>query len=155
MFIFVGMIIPVVKILLKLIYNSLSKESGTRQWIEYFLPENLKDLPTEPSKVKKALFAKVRVTSQINSYLAIMISFGGLFPPLAVIAAIAVITISYYEELNFGRLLLEARSLGKCCLWVSSRVFFIIVMSLLSPFIPLSPLLVYRYLALLSFPCFK
>jgi hypothetical protein len=114
MFIFVGMIIPVGKIFLKLIYNSLSKEtSRTRGWIEYFLPENLKDLPSEPSRVKKALFAKVRVTSQINSYLAIMISFGGLFPPLAVIAAIAVITISYYEELNFGRLLLEARSLGE------------------------------------------
>jgi Leucine-rich repeat (LRR) protein len=112
MFVFVGIVIPMIKILMKLAYDRLPNGSMSRKYLEWMIPENLKDLVPDQPAFQKPVFAKLRMTSQINSYLAIMISFGGLFPPLAVLAAFAIILITYYEELNFGRILTESRKLG-------------------------------------------
>jgi hypothetical protein len=81
-------------------------------WFEYFLPENLKTLKSNKDSHQPMLFAKLKLTTQLSSYLAIMIAIGGLFPPLTVIGCVTVITITYYEELMIGRLLFESNRLG-------------------------------------------
>jgi hypothetical protein len=60
----------------------------------------------------QVLFNKIRLTVQINSYFAILISFGALFPPLALIAGIAILSITYFEEYNIGHFLVSIRSYG-------------------------------------------
>jgi hypothetical protein len=79
------------------------------------------------------LFAKLFVIIQINSYLTILVAFGGaLFPPLAVIACCSVYSITYFEELSIGYLLLKAREREKgiqqvegaegCYLWYEEQL---------------------------------
>ena len=58
---------------------------------------------------KVMLFSKFTMTIQINSYLTILMCFGALFPPLAIIAAISIYSITYFEELWIGWLLQESR----------------------------------------------
>jgi hypothetical protein len=83
--------------------------------ITYLLPHSLRDLTPKPSFLQKqqiVLFDKNRVSVRINSYLVVMMSFGALFPPLAVVICVAVITVTVYEEMVIGRLLYESERLG-------------------------------------------
>jgi hypothetical protein len=134
MFILIGIIIPCAKILLKLVYDRLlHPESNAEEpdWdnsqssasismkqtpvgycsaclltvVALFLPEPLKPLHPQPIEQQPLLFNKLRLTVQINSYLAIAITFGSLFPPLALIAGISVIMLITFEELSLGKLL--------------------------------------------------
>eukprot|EP01040_Poterioochromonas_malhamensis_P020802 gene20802-24930_t len=58
------------------------------------------------------LFSKLKLTVNMNSYLAIILSFGTLFPPLAFIGYIAICIISVYEESNIARVLIESIRCG-------------------------------------------
>jgi Leucine-rich repeat (LRR) protein/uncharacterized membrane protein len=170
MFLFVGIIIPAMKIGVKLFYdylvelekNTKNVEGGNTQkktsflknliWlVEKVLPEYFKPLApaqsvsndkgnendcihasplsavtsdlgndnssSSPSDVqgrtqKKFLFSKIQFTVQINSYLAILVTFGALFPLLAVTACLAIYCVTFYEELSLGRLITQARGLS-------------------------------------------
>jgi hypothetical protein len=112
MFIFVGLLLPTAKLCLKYVYDRLSTDHRYYRWVEVFLPENLKKLTPVRSKENHLLFAKLHISVQINSYLTIMVAFGALFPPLALIACLSVVIITYYEEHVLGRLLVEAAKLG-------------------------------------------
>jgi hypothetical protein len=112
MFIFVGLLLPSMKLCLKYFYDHLSADHPYHKWIEVFIPENLKKLTPVRSKENHLLFAKLHISVQINSYLTIMVSFGALFPPLAFIACLSIVFITYYEEHVLGRLLIESTKLG-------------------------------------------
>jgi hypothetical protein len=87
-------------------------------WLfHYILPDTLKNLtPSSPMKDDSRrcciIFNKNRLTVRLNAYLVIMMTFGALFPPLAVIICVTIITITIYEEIVIGRLLYESERLG-------------------------------------------
>ncbi len=71
---------------------------------------------------KPRLFSKLTMTVQINSYLTILMCFGALFPPLALIAAMSIYSITYFEELCIGWLLTETRRLGFGYAWYEEQI---------------------------------
>jgi Leucine-rich repeat (LRR) protein len=91
----------------------LKETSWTYRLLAAVLPDNLKDFtPTPPTNKPVILFDKNRLAVKINSSLVVMVSFGALFPPLAVIICVTIITITIYEEIVIGRLLYESERLG-------------------------------------------
>jgi Leucine-rich repeat (LRR) protein len=92
------------------------KQSFALTLVKTFLPTNLQELPdyTNPNDVidrKITLFNKIKFLTILSSSLVIMIVFGILFPPLALVGAISLILLSFYEEMVIGRILTEARKL--------------------------------------------
>jgi hypothetical protein len=149
MFILIGIIIPCAKVFMKLLYDRLlhpesnaeepdwdSSRSGASTSMKQtptgccsrgllsvvvlFLPGPLKALKSQPTEQQPLLFNKLRLTVQINSYLATAITFGSLFPPLALIAGISVIVLITFEELSLGKLLFDARKAGYG--WYEERI---------------------------------
>ena len=78
---------------------------------------NLKSLSTKSQHIEEeftdhVLFDKNRLSVRMNSYLVVMMSFGALFPPLALIICMTIFTVTIYEEIVIGRLLYESERLG-------------------------------------------
>jgi Leucine-rich repeat (LRR) protein len=93
--------------------NLLQKSSLQYRFLVSILPDNLKELtPEKPKDRKVNLFDKNRLAVKLNSALVIMMSFGTLFPPLALMICTTIITVTYYEETVLGRLLYESEKLG-------------------------------------------
>jgi hypothetical protein len=84
----------------------------------HLTPDSLKDLtpfsPIKDSSTQKhyVIFNKNRLSVRINSYLIVMMSFGVLFPPLALIICVSINIVTIYEEIVIGRLLMESERLG-------------------------------------------
>eukprot|EP01040_Poterioochromonas_malhamensis_P014417 gene14417-15958_t len=79
------------------------------------LPYNLQNLVPEPSyEVRSALllFDKNRLVVRLNAYLAVFMSFGVLFPPLAIITCISAFSLTVYEETIIGRLYYDSEKLN-------------------------------------------
>jgi hypothetical protein len=112
MFILVGIVIPVLKLLGKWLYDRSQRDSLRRRYLELLIPEYFQPLQEVKGTQEVLLFSKLRFTVQINSYLTIFMSFGALFPPLAIIGGITVFAISYFEELSIGKLLTDSREAG-------------------------------------------
>ncbi len=117
-----------------------------RRLIELFLPEYFKDFQSDikpaltegrdtltsetmysrtifiGGEKKKLLFSKLTMTIHINSYLTILMCFGALFPPLALIAVLTIFSITYFEELWIGWLLTETRNLGLGYMWYEEQI---------------------------------
>jgi hypothetical protein len=58
------------------------------------------------------LFQRDRYVVRVIGLLAVLISFGVVFPPLGVMVAFAIISITYFEQLVIGRILCESKRLG-------------------------------------------
>jgi hypothetical protein len=127
MFIIVSLLLPLMKILCKLWHSRLTALSTSsapssaavhlQTFLERFiLPEYYKPLKAFPGRFSDgtvpALFAKLQFAVSINSYLTIFVAFGALFPPLAIIACFSVYSLTYYEELSIGWLLIQSRKTG-------------------------------------------
>jgi Leucine-rich repeat (LRR) protein len=112
MFILVGVVIPLLKLLGKWCYDRSLPDSLLRKYLELLVPEYFKPLQEVKSTQEIILFSKLRFTVQVNSYVTIFMTFGTLFPPLAVIGGFSVCVISYFEELSVGRLLTNSREAG-------------------------------------------
>lgn len=161
MFIIVGMVIPVCKLVIKSLHThyrmvlaKLKQEQRQQQnaeisnnvnkqmlkfpqnWIYFFidalLPYNLRPLstiahttpkkkkgkdssPSEPfspiAATQYPLFEKHRFIVRITSHLAIFLSYGVIFPPLAAIICLATMINTFYEEYVIGRLVTKAFAL--------------------------------------------
>ncbi len=157
MFILAGIIIPSMKLGLKMVYDRIRTHESERSkrlrvLLDLVVPEYFKDLRSdlperlttdnndsiityketivasrtmfvgEGEKQKKPLFSKLTMTVQMNSYLTILMCFGALFPPLALIAAISMYSITYFEELWIGWLLTETRGLGLGYGWYEEQI---------------------------------
>jgi Leucine-rich repeat (LRR) protein len=96
--------------------NNSTSESLSRPSSDRSLPQSsLSSLPVSESNSpllapNQIIFSKAKLTIQINSYLAIMISFGALFPPLAFLACLTIIIVTIYEEIVLGHLLTKIRA---------------------------------------------
>jgi hypothetical protein len=58
------------------------------------------------------IFNRNRFVVRVVGFLALLISFGVVFPPLGVVMALAIVSISYFEQLDIGRILHESGELG-------------------------------------------
>jgi hypothetical protein len=95
--------------------QSVSNDSIRISALSSVTSEVVNDSSTSTSKEriqKKFLFSKIQFTVQMNSYLAILVTFGALFPLLAVTACLAIYCVTFYEELSLGRLITQARALS-------------------------------------------
>jgi hypothetical protein len=63
-------------------------------------------------KAMTPIFNRNRFVVRVVGFLALLISFGVVFPPLGVVMALAIVSISYFEQLNIGRILHESGELG-------------------------------------------
>jgi hypothetical protein len=94
------------------------KKSFLLSLLLHLTPDSLKDLtpfsPIKDTSTQKhyVIFNKNRLSVRINSYLIVMMSFGALFPPLALIICVSIIIVTIYEEIVIGRLLMESERLG-------------------------------------------
>jgi Leucine-rich repeat (LRR) protein len=115
-FIYIGFLRPLRMVVLKYCYDYSIKHYGTTSKLfrvsDALLPRILKNVEKERTDSEKVLYSKLSLTTQLSSYLAIIIVFGGLFPPLAVIGCISVIIMTYCEQLLIGRVLYESSRLG-------------------------------------------
>jgi hypothetical protein len=124
-FVYIGFLRPLRLLFLRYCYSYSLKHYGPNSNLfrisNRLLPRILRNLETEKKDEGFAvLYSKLSLTTQLSSFLAIIIVFGGLFPPLAVIGCISVIIMTYCEQLLIGRVLYEGNRLG--CSWYKDKL---------------------------------
>lgn len=115
-FILSGFGIPLKDFLLKLWHNYLiSKPKSGNGWtetmvtlLERMMSFRLVFPNIDMDKMNThqvILFDRLKFSGQISSFLAVVIIYGTLFPPLAIIGCFTLFIMIYYEELMLGKLL--------------------------------------------------
>jgi hypothetical protein len=133
MFVIVGAINPLLTLCLQYLYNRYddnnleqdatgSSPVRAKTWWEgkvfafadALLPLRWKSLTAAPPMDTDhfRLLANDRLVVRFSSYLAILLAFGVLFPPLAVVAVVSVYAITYFEQFAISRLLVKSKALG-------------------------------------------
>jgi hypothetical protein len=136
-----GFFLPLLKIVGKRVYDLYSsdtvseelKSSWISQRIAKVAPLGFRDFYAHPSSLYPneissecvddtemrgvllnvaPLFQRDRYVVRVIGLLAVLISFGVVFPPLGVMVALAIISITYFEQLVIGRILCESKRLG-------------------------------------------
>jgi hypothetical protein len=89
------------------------EHSKSFKFFDYFTPQILKNLklPDDFDKSKQ-FYSRLTLTTHFSSYFIIVIIFGGLFPPLAVIGCVSVILAIYLDQILLGRFLYECSQKG-------------------------------------------
>ena len=133
MFVFVGAISPLLNTLLIWIHYKycleMKNEMNTNKEmltissvifriVDFLLPNRWKTLSSihEQSGIleimkQTKLLVNDRLLVKITSYLAILLAFGVVFPPLAVIIVCSIFVITYIEQYSLSRSLVESRIL--------------------------------------------
>jgi hypothetical protein len=127
MFTLVGIVLPLIIMYLQHLYNKYDPndrygadkkpltnyERIVFQCVDYLLPMRWKPLtPNPPRDVNTfKLLPTERIVVRFSAYLAILLVYGVVFPPLAVIAMISIYSITYFEEFTMSRLLVESKAL--------------------------------------------
>jgi uncharacterized membrane protein len=113
-FCYVGFLRPLKHLFTKLGYDYCYTKYGQRSklWktFRYFLPKTLQNLQPEVSS--RPVYQRLSITIQLSSYFAIIVVFGTLFPPLAVIGSVSVLSMIFVEELLLGRVLYDSSQAG-------------------------------------------
>jgi hypothetical protein len=93
--------------------------------VEWGLPFALQELTKDPPSIKKRpsiiLFDKSRYIVRMNAFLAILITYGSVYPPLSAIICCSIYLISCKEEVIVGRLLYESHRLGYA--WYEKQLY--------------------------------
>jgi hypothetical protein len=79
-----------------------------------------KTMRLEKKKRSRYLFEKNRYAVRFNSYLLLLVAYGAIFPPLAIIICISIIFRSIYEEVIIGRLLFASHQ--KNLIWCEKKL---------------------------------
>lgn len=113
MFIVIAFGIPLAHSMMLLLQKYVAKGSKTHDAIEKMLPPALRAVSADFVLPPHAhLFDKSRFVIASVSYTAILVTFGAVFPPLAVVICFAIICKSHFLLLILGRLLENAEELG-------------------------------------------
>ncbi len=78
---------------------------------DYLLPTRWKGLTPSPPENSGKLLANDRFMVRCSSILAIVLAFGVVFPPLAIVAVVSVYVITYFEQFSIAKMLVEAKAL--------------------------------------------
>jgi uncharacterized membrane protein/Leucine-rich repeat (LRR) protein len=113
-FCYVGFLRPLKHFFAKLGYDYCFTKYGERSklWkaFRYCLPIALHNLQSEVSS--RPVYQRLSITIQLSSYFAIIVVFGTLFPPLAVLGSVSVLSMIFVEEIILGRVLYESSRAG-------------------------------------------
>lgn len=112
MFIGVGFIIPLMKLLMVYLYYSSKPESALKRFSAAIMPRVFKELSAVPVKTRGKIFHRDKLVVRYSTYLAVLLSFGIPFPPLAIIIIVATYFTSYFEQFTIGKLLYDAHQAG-------------------------------------------
>jgi hypothetical protein len=101
--------------------SSLKKFSDSRRIVDKdilmlelmkdHLPQNRKAFALK-LRAMRPIFDKNRLVIRIVGLLALMVSFGVVFPPLALLLCAAICSIICFEQFNIGRVLYQSEQLG-------------------------------------------
>jgi Leucine-rich repeat (LRR) protein len=116
-FIYIGFLRALRLMLLRVGYSYCLKYFGENsksfKLFDYCTPQILKDLKLpETFDKSQYLYSRLSLTTHFSSYFIIVIVFGGLFPPLAIIGCISVILAIYLDQLLLGRLFYKSSQKG-------------------------------------------
>lgn len=111
MFIALGIIIPFGKLTTHSAYYALP-DGPWKAWMTSVLPEQF--LPPSMDKVGKVmrLFAREKSVVKMINYLAIIIAFGTIYPPITVLGCLTLFAVTYTEQYMLGHMLCAADVLG-------------------------------------------
>ena len=107
-------------------------------------------------KYLSPIFNRHRFVVRLIGLLALMLSFGMIFPILAIVIVIAIVIITWFEQWNIGRILYEVELRGSTFLWYYDKLAYDlenIVDSLLRALLPMT-VVVCLLLAALLFDTF-
>jgi hypothetical protein len=90
--------------------------------IERWLPNRFRTYSSTHNTKLNPLFPKAKFLAQMNSYLAFLLAFGAIFPPLAIITGISILNLVYFEYLTLGKLLIEIRELKGTYDWYEQEL---------------------------------
>ena len=139
MFAIVGIGIPFLILCLQYLYNKYDPYSqlaiigeGRRiltknemkifKIVDYLLPNRWKAITPKPPRDldKFRLLSNDRLVVRFSSYFAILLAFGVLFPPLALVAVVSIYSITYFEQFSISRLLVESKALNY--VWYQEKI---------------------------------
>eukprot|EP00981_Chlorochromonas_danica_P008206 scaffold2062_cov181-Ochromonas_danica.AAC.10 len=113
MFILVGAVVPLAKLYVSYVFRVFDSGHWLHRLLDSFLMEKFK--PTASQRADSLMTVRMmhseRIITRIISYLAIVLSFGAVFPPLAVFGMIALYANTYAEQLLAGSLVVEGDQL--------------------------------------------
>jgi hypothetical protein len=113
-FVYIGFLRPLRLLLAKLGYDYCYTKygDGSKLWKAFrnSLPKTLHNLQSEVSS--RPVYQRLSITIQLSSYFAIIVVFGMLFPPLAVLGSVSMLSMIFVEELLLGRVLYESSRAG-------------------------------------------
>ncbi|RYH20050.1 hypothetical protein EON65_24775 [archaeon] len=107
MFTIVGLIVPLSKILIHVVYHSLDESNSYKLMLYRILPARF-HFPTSNDNPNVLLFHRGKFSVKIVSYLAIIVAFGTIFPPLAMIGCVSTIVILIVEQFLIGTCIANA-----------------------------------------------
>lgn len=107
MFIMIGVLMPLGKLAMKFYYHTLPTEHMARKLLDHVLLARFKSVSVQKDSNVNLIHIE-KLVARIISYFSILLSFGAIFPPLAIIATIALMLMTYSEQLLAGVLLREA-----------------------------------------------
>lgn len=116
MFTIAGIILPALKVATTLTMYSISSSSSSaaespwRQTLQRLLPKRFQPPTAQRVGQRILLFHKGKFAVRVMSYMAIIIAFGSIFPPVAIIGCLAMIFITYTEQYLIGSLLMHAEN---------------------------------------------
>lgn len=111
MFIASGLLMPFLKLAMHTVYHALA-DGKTKDTIRALLPHKY----ATPTAAKVGRFVNIfereKLGVRVVNYLAIIISFGTIYPPISVLGCISLCIFTYSEQYILGYLLCVADSMG-------------------------------------------
>jgi hypothetical protein len=115
-----GFLVPVQRITLLWLRRKLLPGSVLYSLVDYFTPRKLKELPCpevlanfRSNPMKRPVFIANQLVTSLMTYLALLLTFGALFPPLAVCCAVAMASVVLTARLEVGRYVTAAVAAGR------------------------------------------
>lgn len=109
--------IPAIEVLARHVHSKTDPQSFTHKFIDKFLPLILKpiDLLNEESlQVQpRRHFPVNQLLVMLINLLGLLLTFGAVFPPLAVALSLTLIAVSYFVKMKVGRFLCNAAAAGR------------------------------------------
>jgi hypothetical protein len=105
-----GFIVPAYHLLLLWLRSNLSPTSRLYNMVALAIPRILRELPNQQDLAQARsdpqylpVFEANRLVTSLLTYLALLLTFGALFPPLAVCCAVAMASVVLTSRLELGR----------------------------------------------------
>eukprot|EP01031_Cornospumella_fuschlensis_P027785 gene27785-33559_t len=113
MFIAAGFLLPAAKLAVHTYYHALPHNHKTKEFLARHLPEVYR-YPRSVTRYNEhlQLFFKEKSVVRLVNYLAIVLAFGSIYPPIALMGALTIVVVTYTDEYILGYMLQQAEQCG-------------------------------------------